>query len=78
MIRKDYMINGSTTGADDADKVNDLMKKEIMQVIDQAFSQGAVVELKIIEGLDLNNDSKRFSKLRLDITSNTDFDQFGN
>jgi hypothetical protein len=76
MIRKDYLINAVHPSSDDANKINERTKKEILEMLDKAFVMGAVVDLKVIEGVELDNGSKKFSKLRLDIISNTDFDQF--
>jgi len=75
MIRKEYLIQAVNT-PEVIDHPNAQARQEIIELINRAFSLGAVVELKIIEAVDLNNHSKRFSKLRLDIISNTDFDQF--
>ena len=75
MIRRDYLINGANSPHADAKAETEKVKQELIEIMDKAFSYGAIVELKIIEGVELNN-SKRFSKLRLDIVSNTEFDKF--
>ncbi|GAA4461684.1 hypothetical protein GCM10023093_06750 [Nemorincola caseinilytica] len=76
MIRKEYQV-GSTLSKEDEDKVtNSNIKNEIIRMIDTAFLNGAIVELKILEGVDLVNGGKRFSKIRMDIVSNTDFDKY--
>lgn len=75
MIRKEYHVTARPEDVNNADSDNDL-KNEILKVLDTAFNQGAIVELKILEGVDLSNDGKRFSKIRMDIVSNTDFDQY--
>lgn len=76
MIRKEYHVTATQPeDLKNADSDNKL-KNEILKVLDTAFNQGAIVELKILEGVDLSNDGKRFSKIRMDIVSNTDFDQY--
>jgi hypothetical protein len=77
MIRKEYQVE-SSNGARSDTKTNEkaVIKEEILKVIDTAFLNGAIVELKILEGVDLINGGKRFSKIRMDIISNTDFDQY--
>ncbi len=74
MIRKDYLVQ--TANAEGEGQESERVKQELIEMISKAFSAGAIVEVKIVEGVDLEHDSKRFSKLRLDIISNTDFDQF--
>lgn len=76
MIRKEYHV-GSTLSKKEEEKVmNSKIKDEIIRVIDTAFQNGAIVELKILEGVDLVNGGKRFSKIRMDVVSNTDFDKY--
>lgn len=74
MVRKDYLVKAEN-GHGDGYKP-DHVKQEILNILNTAFASGAIVEVKIIEGIDLTHDGKRFSKLRLDIISNTDFDNF--
>ena len=78
MIRKDYLIESAAAQKQGVELPNMKMKQEIMDLIDKAFSGGAIVEIKILEGDTQNGDGKSFSKLRFDITSNTGFDQFHN
>ena len=76
MIRKEYQV-ASVNGANNDTASNaQSIKEDIMKVIDAAFLNGAIVELKVLEGVDLVNGGKRFSKIRMDIISNTDFDQY--
>ncbi len=76
MIRKEYHV-AATKNDSRVDSENDSqIKDEILNVLNIAFGTGAIVELKILEGVDLSNDGKRFSKIRMDIVSNTDFDKY--
>lgn len=74
MIRKDYLVE--TANGTEGGQQSERVKQELIDMISKAFSAGAIVEVKIVEGVDLGDESKRFSKLRLDIISNTDYDKF--
>lgn len=76
MIRKEYHVESTLSKQKDEKAVNGNVKEDILKVIDTAFLNGAIVELKILEGVDLINGGKRFSKIRMDIVSNTDFDKY--
>jgi hypothetical protein len=76
MIRKEYQVESSNAEITNVALRDNSVKEEILKMLDIAFQQGAIVELKILEGVDLTNDGKRFSKIRMDIVSNTDFDKF--
>ncbi len=77
MIRKEYQVEADNSIArHDSVTYDSRIKNDILKVIDTAFSNGALVELKILEGVDLVNGGKRFSKIRMDIVSNTDFDKY--
>jgi hypothetical protein len=76
MIRKEYHVESSLSKQNDEKPANGSVKEDILKVIDTAFLNGAIVELKILEGVDLINGGKRFSKIRMDIVSNTDFDKY--
>lgn len=76
MIRKEYQVASAKGAISDTKITNVSIKEDILKVIDTAFLNGAIVELKILEGVDLVNGGKRFSKIRMDIISNTDFDQY--
>ncbi len=76
MIRKEYQVASAKGTIADTKSTNISIKEDILKVIDTAFLNGAIVELKILEGVDLINGGKRFSKIRMDIVSNTDFDQY--
>ncbi len=76
MIRKEYQVESTNVAITNLALRDNSVKEEILKVLDIAFKQGAIVELKILEGVDLVNDGKRFSKIRMDIVSNTDFDQY--
>jgi hypothetical protein len=76
MIRKEYQVQAVKSPQSEDDVIDVTIKEEILKVIDTAFSNGALVELKILEGVDLINGGKRFSKIRMDIISNTDFDKY--
>lgn len=76
MIRKEYQVESNNAAITNVALRDNSVKEEILKVLDIAFQQGAIVELKILEGVDLLNDGKRFSKIRMDIISNTDFDKY--
>ena len=76
MIRKEYQVESSNAEITNVALRDNSVKEEILKMLDIAFQQGAIVELRILEGVDLTNDGKRFSKIRMDIVSNTDFDKF--
>jgi hypothetical protein len=76
MIRKEYHVESSNAEITNVALRDNSVKEEILKMLDIAFQQGAIVELKILEGVDLANDGKRFSKIRMDIVSNTDFDKY--
>ncbi len=76
MIRKEFQVASATSRDNDDVVASGGIKEEILRVIDTAFLNGAIVELKILEGVDLINGGKRFSKIRMDIVSNTDFDKY--
>lgn len=76
MIRKEYHVESTLAKQKDDKAANGSVKEDILKVIDTAFLNGAIVELKILEGVDLVNGGKRFSKIRMDIVSNTDFDKY--
>jgi len=76
MIRKEYHVESSNAEITNVSLRDNSVKEEILKVLDAAFQQGAIVELKILEGVDLTNGGKRFSKIRMDIVSNTDFDKY--
>ncbi len=76
MIRKDYHIAATNQLHKDPQNPENIVKNELLKILDTAFLNGAVVELKILEGVELTNEGRRFSKIRLDIVSNTDFDTF--
>ena len=76
MIRKEYQVESSNAEITNVALRDNSVKEEILKMLDIAFQQGAIVELKILEGVDLTNDGKLFSKIRMDIVSNTDFDKF--
>lgn len=76
MIRKEYHVESTLSKQKDEKVANGSVKEDILKVIDTAFLNGAIVELKILEGVDLVNGGKRFSKIRMDIVSNTDFDKY--
>lgn len=76
MIRKEYHVESHKESKSDTKANDKTIKDDILKVIETAFLNGAIVELKILEGVDLINGGKRFSKIRMDIVSNTDFDQY--
>ncbi len=76
MKRKEYQVKSFTTTPHKNEQNENYIKDEILRIIDTAFLYGAVVEVKILDGVDLTNEGKRFSKVRLDIVSNTDFDTY--
>jgi|GEM_PF-4193638 len=76
MIRKEFQVASAISRDNDDVVASGSIKEEILRVIDTAFLNGAIVELKILEGVDLINGGKRFSKIRMDIVSNTDFDKY--
>jgi hypothetical protein len=76
MKRKEYHVKAIETTPHKHEQNENYIKEEILRIIDTAFSRGAVVEIKVLEGVDLANDGKRFSKVRMDIISNTDFDSY--
>jgi len=78
MISKDYLIPAWKNANDSGEIQAQDTRSEILNILHTAFRDGAIVEVKIVEGVDLNSAGKRFSKLRLDIISNTDFDSFSN
>jgi hypothetical protein len=76
MIRKEYQVQATNQSATDNATYDSTIKDEILKIMDTAFLNGALVELKVLEGVDLINGGKRFSKIRMDIVSNTDFDKY--
>jgi len=76
MIRKEYQVGSTLSKAEEDKAMNGTAKEDIIKMLDIAFQNGAIIELKILEGVDLVNGGKRFSKIRMDIVSNTDFDKY--
>lgn len=76
MIRKEYQVQATSQSATENATYDSSIKDEILKIMDTAFLNGALVELKVLEGVDLVNGGKRFSKIRMDIVSNTDFDKY--
>ncbi|MCF8449635.1 MAG: hypothetical protein K9G49_07155 [Taibaiella sp.] len=76
MIRKEYKVAAISPENDAKGATHNSSKDDIIKIINTSLLKGAIVELKIVEGVDLNNEGKRFSKIRLDIISNTDYDKY--
>lgn len=75
MIRKEYHIHGLKSEDAEMESPKEV-RNEIIRLLNTSFQKGAVVEIKIMEGIDVSESGKRFSRLRLDIISNTDFDDY--
>jgi hypothetical protein len=76
MIRKEYKVAATSPENEAIGAGENSAKEDIIKIINTSLVKGAIVEVKIIEGVDLSNDGKRFSKIRLDIISNTDYDKY--
>jgi hypothetical protein len=69
MLSKEFRVESNSHSTHDSS--SNTIKNQIMGLLDASFSSGAILDIKIIDGVNISADGKRFSQIRIDIISNT-------